>query len=51
MNTTYWAQGSSRAVYVLELGELSVKAAVEALSKFIDENISLGNTYQNSSPT
>ncbi|HHK7995704.1 TPA: hypothetical protein ACQVJ5_004450 [Serratia marcescens] len=46
MNTTYWAQGSSRAVYVLELGELSVKAAVEALSKFIDEDISLGNTYQ-----
>lgn len=46
MNTTYWAQGSSRAVYVLELGKLSVKAAIEALSKFIDEDISLGNTYQ-----
>ena len=46
MNTTYWAQGSSRAVYVLELGKLSVKAAIEALSKFIGEDISLGNTYQ-----
>jgi hypothetical protein len=46
MNTTYWAQGTSRAVYVLELGELSVPAAVAALSDFIDEDISLGNTYQ-----
>lgn len=46
MNTTYWAQGTSRAVYVLELGELSVPAAVAALGNFIDEDISLGNTYQ-----
>ncbi|HBJ6962446.1 TPA: hypothetical protein LC430_005235, partial [Salmonella enterica subsp. enterica serovar Duisburg] len=46
MNTTYWAQGTSRAVYVLELGELSVPAAVAALGGFIDEDISLGNTYQ-----
>lgn len=46
MNTTYWAQGSSRGVYVLELGELSAKAAVASLSAFIDEDISLGNTYQ-----
>ncbi|EAA7932794.1 hypothetical protein ID86_25840 [Salmonella enterica subsp. enterica] len=46
MNTTYWAQGTSRAVYVLELGELSVPAAVAALSDFIDEDTSLGNTYQ-----
>ncbi|HBZ7597784.1 TPA: hypothetical protein R1B10_001127 [Klebsiella pneumoniae] len=46
MNTTYWAQGSSRAVYVLELGELSVPAAVAALGGFIDEDTSLGNTYQ-----
>lgn len=47
MNTTYWAQGTSRAVFVLELGELSASAAVTALSTFIDEDISLGNTYQN----
>ncbi|MDM7198721.1 hypothetical protein QUH51_05480 [Citrobacter freundii] len=46
MNTTYWAQGTNRAVYVLELGELSVPAAVAALSNFIDEDIALGNTYQ-----
>lgn len=46
MNTTYWAQGSNRAVFILELGELSVAAAVASLSKFIDEDISLGNTYQ-----
>ncbi|EBB4095665.1 hypothetical protein CGF73_09280 [Salmonella enterica] len=46
MNTTYWAQGTSRAVYVLELGELSVPAAVAALGTFIDEDTSLGNTYQ-----
>lgn len=46
MNTTYWAQGASRAVYVLELGELGVPAAVAALSAFIDEDIALGNTYQ-----
>lgn len=46
MNTTYWAQGTSRAVYVLELGEMSVASAVSALSSFIDEDISLGNTYQ-----
>lgn len=46
MNTTYWAQGTSRAVYVLELGEMSASTAVTALSTFIDEDISLGNTYQ-----
>lgn len=46
MNATYWAQGTSRAVYVLELGDLSVKSAVAALADFIDEDISLGNTYQ-----
>lgn len=46
MNTTYWAQGSSRAVYVLELGEISVTSAVAALSDFIDKDVSLGNTYQ-----
>ena len=46
MNTTYWAQGSSRAVYVLELGELGVEAAVAALATFITEDTALGNTYQ-----
>lgn len=46
MNATYWAQGTSRAVYVLELGDLSVKSAVAALSDFIDEDVALGNTYQ-----
>ncbi|EAA2704538.1 hypothetical protein DT816_05805 [Salmonella enterica] len=46
MNTTYWAQGTSRAVYVLELGEMKVKSAVAALGTFIDEDTSLGNTYQ-----
>lgn len=46
MNTTYWAQGTNRAVYVLELGDISVAKAVTALSTFIDEDISLGNTYQ-----
>jgi hypothetical protein len=24
MNTTFWAQGTTRAVYVLELGDVSV---------------------------
>ena len=31
---------------MLELGELSAADAIKALSKFIDEDISLGNTYQ-----
>lgn len=46
MSATYWAQGSGRAVYVLELGEVSVKDAVKALGTFIVEDTSLGNTYQ-----
>lgn len=46
MNTTFWSQGTTRAVYVLELGDVSVAAAVAALADFIDEDISLGNTYQ-----
>lgn len=46
MNTTFWAQGTTRAVYVLELGDVSVSAAVASLSDFIDEDISLGNTYR-----
>lgn len=46
MNTTYWAQGAARAVYVLELGDITIPEAVAALSDFIDKDISLGNTYQ-----
>ncbi|EAO0951773.1 hypothetical protein HYL62_002061 [Salmonella enterica] len=46
MNTTYWAQGAARAIYVLELGDITMTAAVAALSDFIDKDISLGNTYQ-----
>lgn len=46
MNTTYWAQGTSRAVYVLELGDVEVANAVSVLSDFIDEDVALGNTYQ-----
>lgn len=46
MNTTYWGQGKGRAVYVLELGDITIPAAVAALSDFIDKDISLGNTYQ-----
>lgn len=46
MNTTYWAQGKSRSVYVLELGDIKVAPAVAALSSFIDEDTALGNTYQ-----
>ncbi|HAU3138629.1 TPA: hypothetical protein JDD40_004841 [Salmonella enterica subsp. diarizonae] len=46
MNTTYWVQGAARAVYVLELGDITIPAAVAALSDFIDKDISLGNTYQ-----
>lgn len=46
MNTTYWAQGTNRAIHVLELGDVSVAKAVKVLSTFIDEDTSLGNTYQ-----
>jgi hypothetical protein len=46
MNTTFWAQGASRAVYVLELGEVSNTAAITALATFIAGDVSLGNTYQ-----
>lgn len=46
MNTTYWAQGTTRAVYVLELGDVTATAAVAALADFITEDTSLGNTYQ-----
>lgn len=46
MNTTYWAQGTTRAVYVLELGDVTATAAVAALADFIAEDTSLGNTYQ-----
>ncbi|STR70877.1 Uncharacterised protein [Raoultella ornithinolytica] len=46
MNTSFWAQGKTRAVYVLELGDVSMTDAVEALTAFIAEDVSLGNTYQ-----
>lgn len=46
MNTTFWAQGSTRGVYVLELGQVTSANAIAALSDFIDEDTSLGNTYQ-----
>ncbi|MDN0096596.1 hypothetical protein [Yersinia rohdei] len=46
MNTSYWAQGTNRAVFVLELGDVSMANGVAVLSTFIDEDISLGNTYQ-----
>ncbi|HHJ4165364.1 TPA: hypothetical protein ACQJJV_004996 [Raoultella ornithinolytica] len=46
MNTSFWAQGKTRAVYVLELGAVTMTEAVAALADFIEEDISLGNTYQ-----
>ncbi|WP_291969477.1 hypothetical protein [Candidatus Symbiopectobacterium sp.] len=46
MNTTFWAQGTTRAVYVLELGAASNADAIAALGGFINEDTSLGNTYQ-----
>lgn len=46
MNTSFWAQGKTRAIYVLELGDVSMAAAVAALATFIADDISLGNTYQ-----
>lgn len=46
MNTTFWAQGATRSVYVLELGDVSSTDAVAALATFISSDISLGNTYQ-----
>lgn len=46
MNTSYWAQGTSRAVYVLELGAVTNAAAITALTNFIAEDVALGNTYQ-----
>ncbi|HFD7185137.1 TPA: hypothetical protein ACF5TI_004412, partial [Yersinia enterocolitica] len=36
----------NRAVFVLELGDVSMENGVAALSTFIDEDVSLGNTYQ-----
>lgn len=46
MNTSYWAQGTSRSVYVLELGENTTPKAVAALAAFIATDVSMGNTYQ-----
>ena len=38
MNTTYWANGSSNAVYVLELGAGDAAHGVTALTSFINAN-------------
>lgn len=46
MNTTFWAQGTSRAVYVLELGDVTAEAAITELATFISNDVSLGATYQ-----
>lgn len=46
MNTSFWAQGKQRAVYVLELGAVPTVDAVEALQAYIANDVSLGNTYQ-----
>ncbi|WP_353613960.1 hypothetical protein [Mangrovibacter phragmitis] len=47
MNTSFWAQGKTRSVYVLELGEhASDSASVATLAAFIAEDVSMGNTYQ-----
>lgn len=46
MNTSFWAQGTARAVYVLELGAGTNAEAVTALANFITEDTALGNTYQ-----
>lgn len=46
MNSAFWAQGTNRAVYVLELGGVTAVNAIGALADFIDEDIALGNTYQ-----
>ena len=46
MNTSFWSQGKTRSVYVLELGDVSIADAVTALTAFIAEDVSLGNTYQ-----
>lgn len=39
MNTTFWAQGTSVSVYVLELGPGSVNAGVTALTTWIQNNL------------
>lgn len=46
MNTSYWAQGTARSVYVLELGPLDTPAAVAALNTYVANDVALGNTYQ-----
>ena len=38
MNTTWWAQGSSLGVYVLELGKLGDITAIAALSTYLTNN-------------
>lgn len=46
MNTSFWAQGTARAVYVLELGPVTNAEAVSNLGDFITEDTALGNTNQ-----
>lgn len=46
MNTTFWAQGSLRSVYVLELGQGSPAEGVTALAAFIANDMAAGVTYQ-----
>ena len=46
MNTSFWAQGKSRSVYVLELGAVPTTEAITALQTFIAQDVALGNTYQ-----
>lgn len=46
MVTSFFAQGTGRAVYVLELGKQSAADAVSYLADFIAEDVANGNTYQ-----
>lgn len=46
MNTSFWAQGKQRAVYVLELGATPTVDAIAALQAYIANDVALGNTYQ-----
>ena len=46
MGTSFFAQGSNRSVYVLELGQGTSAAAVAELKTLIAADIALGNTSQ-----
>ena len=45
MNTTFWAQGSQTAVYVIELGPGTPAQGVTALSSFISSNTQFFYSY------